>query len=165
MIKRILIFTLMCFGIIYSHYNCFAGELTRGVNSYSNATIEQLQKITKNTNMYGYEQIILDTEKEYQVNALFILAVAQKETSFGNAGVGKSRNNAFGLTSKKGGYAYYDNIGESIKSFGGNIKRVHFNNNRYTIPEIGKVYCPGNYKSWSKSIENNINNIYFEMLK
>lgn len=142
----------------------YAGTLTKGVNSYSNVTIGQLQKITKGTPLYGYEQTILNTEKKYQVNAFFILAVAQNETSFGRTGVGKSRNNAFGLTSRKGGYAYYNNIGESVAAFGSNIKNVHFNNGRYTLPQINSVYCPGN-KNWAKSIENNINSIYNKMIK
>jgi hypothetical protein len=140
-----------------------ANELTKGINSYSFATVEQLQKVTVGTRLYGYEQVILDTEKANDVNAIFILAVAQTETGFGMAGVGKSRNNAFGLTSSKGGYAYYNNIGESIKAFGSNIKNVHFNNGRYTLGQINSVYCPGN-SNWAKSVDNNINSVYNKMI-
>lgn len=143
-----------------------AGEpLVKGVNSYSNATIADLQKVTKGTGLYGYEQVILDTEKEFQVNAFFILAVAQAETSLGTAGTGVSKNNAFGLTKRGGGYATYNNIGESIKAFGGNIKRVHFNNGRYTIPAIARVYCPPNAAQWSTKVVNNINSLYDKMTR
>lgn len=138
--------------------------LTRGVNSYSHATVAQLRKVTKGTRFEGYEQVILETEKANDVNAFFILAVAKEETSLGCAGTGLSRNNAYGLTSSKGGYAYYDSIGESIRAFGSNIKNVHFKNGRYTISSIGKVYCPGNWSQWSSEVENNINDLYYEML-
>lgn len=138
--------------------------LTRGVNSYSHATIEQLRKVTKGTRFEGYEQVILDTEKANDVNAFFILAVAVEETSMGCAGTGLSRNNAYGLTSVSGGYAYYNDIGESIRAFGSNIKNVHFNNGRYTIAGIGKVYCPSNWSEWATQVENNINNLYYKML-
>ena len=164
MIKKFIMVLITIAITICSSMFVYAGNLTKGVNSYSNATIAQLQKVTKGTGLYGYEQVILDVEKEYQVNAFFILGVAQKETSLGTTGTGKSKNNAFGLTSTRGGYATYSNIGESVRAFGKNIRRVHFNNGRYTIPKIAKVYCPGNWSNWSNSVENNINSLYKKML-
>jgi len=161
MIKKII---CLLFIISLFQSKAYAANLTKGINSYSYASIEQLQKVTKGTPLYGYEQTILDTEKANDVNALFILAVAQTETGFGTTGTGKSRNNAFGLTSVKGGYAYYDNIGDSIKAFGRNIKNVHFNNGRFTLQQINSVYCPDN-SNWAKSVETNINSVYSKMLK
>lgn len=161
MFKRII---CLLFILSLCQSTAYAANLTKGINSYSYATIEQLKKVTSNTPLQGYEQVILDTEKANDVNALFILAVAQTETGFGKTGTGKSRNNAFGLTSVKGGYAYYNNIGESVRAFGKNIKNVHFSNGRYTLPQINSVYCPSNL-SWAKSVENNINSVYNKMIK
>jgi beta-N-acetylglucosaminidase len=161
LITKVAVSVIMCLSLII---NVQARELplTRGINSYSNATIEDIQKITAGTRLSGYEQVILDTEREYEVNAFFILAVAQAETGFGNAGVGRSRNNCFGTTDGHG-YAYYSNTGESVKAFGSNIKRNYFDKGLYTLPKIGAKYCTS--YGWAKTVENNINSIYNKMNK
>lgn len=160
--KKIIILLATLILVISSNISAFAGtNLVKGVNSYSNATIEQLQKITKGTPMYGCEQVILDTEKQNDLNAIFICAVAETETSMGLAGVGRSHlNNLFG-TRNKYGWIYYSNPSESIKAFGSMINRIYFGNGLYSLSAIGNKYCGGD---WANKVERNINKLYNQML-
>lgn len=165
MIKRIITFMMIVSTLlIWNTSPASAGELTKGVNSYSNATIAQIQKVTAGTSLSGYEQVILDTEAKYDVNAIFILAVAQTETSMGLAGVGrKHKNNLFGITNGSG-FATYSNPGESVEAFGALISNYYFSNGKYSLAEIGSKYCPATYSEWAKKVEQNINSIYQKML-
>lgn len=132
----------------------------KGVNSYSNCTVQELQMVTKGTPMYGYEWKILEVEKKYQINALFICSVALTETGMGTTGVGASRNNLFGMRGSKGFY-WYDNPGQSIEAFGSCINRVYWANNRKTLPRIAEWYCDA---SWAKKVEQGINYLYNKMV-
>jgi|GEM_PF-2161679 len=140
-----------------------AGTLVKGINSYSNASVEQLRKVTKGTRLSGYEQTILDAEKKYDVNALFICAVAKVETGMGNAGTGKSKNNAFGLTNGSG-YARYDNIGVSVQEFARIINTKYFKNGKYTAYQIGNMYCPSNPSSWASKVDSALTELYKKCL-
>lgn len=133
----------------------------KGVNSYSGCTVEELRKITKGTPMQGCEQVILDIEKEYQINAFFTCAVALTETGMGKTGVGASQNNLFGMRGSKGFY-WYDSPEESIRAFGGCIYRVYWKNGRKTLPRIAEWYCDS---SWAKTVERNINYLYGKVTK
>lgn len=141
----------------------FAGdnEIVKGVNSYSNATTSDLYKVTKGTRMEGYEQTILDTESEYGVNALFIIAVAKTETSMGMAGVGRAhKNNLFGMAGRRG-FISYVSPGDSIQAFGKLIKTRYFANGRYSLSQIGAIYAADG--NWAQKVENNINIVYDKM--
>jgi len=157
------IFKLMVTSIFVVAFatNVYASNPVRGVNSYSGCTVSDLRKITVGTKMEGYEQTILDVEKEYQINAFFICSVALTETAMGKTGVGASRNNLFGMRGSKGFY-YYNNAGESIRAFGSCIYRVYWKNNRKTLPRIAEWYCD---RAWAKTVENNINFLYNKMTK
>lgn len=157
-IKRVITGILLCASMFISTQAVLAGEVVKGINSYSKASIEQLQKITKGTRLAGYEQVILDTEQQYDVNAMFICAVAKVETGLGNAGVGKSRNNAFGLT-KGSGYATYDNIGISVQEFGRIISSKYFKNRKYTASQVGAMYCPSNPGSWASKVDSTLTDL------
>ena len=51
--------------------NIFAAEdgheLTRGINSYSYATVADLQKVTSGTRLYGYEEKIIDVLDKFEL--------------------------------------------------------------------------------------------------
>lgn len=133
--------------------------LTRGINSYSYATVTDLQKVTKGTRLYGYEEKIIEVERKYQVNAFFILAVANVETGMGCAGVGSSRNNCFGMKGGSG-FRYFDNPGQSVEAFGELISRKYFGNGRYTAYSIGQWYCD---TYWATKVTNEIDRLYYKM--
>ena len=146
---------LLCLMFLVFSVNVYA-QPVKGVNSYSNLTVAELQTLTKGTPMAGTEQVILEVEKQYQINAFFILAVANQETSMGRAGVGASRNNLFGMRGSNGFY-WYDTPAESIRAFGACIYRVYWRNGRKTLPKIAEWYCDS---SWAIEVEKNIDYLY-----
>ncbi len=137
-------------------------QLTRGINSYSYATVSDLQKVTKGTRLYGYEEKIIEMERQYQVNAFFILAVANVETGMGCAGVGKSRNNCFGMKGGSTGFQCFDNTGQSVEAFCKLIANKYFVNGRYTAHSIGQWYCD---TYWATKVTDEIDNLYYKMNK
>lgn len=160
MIKKVLLLTLLTIALCQTAY-AENGSIVKGVNSYSNATVSDLYKVTKGTRMEGYEQTILDTESTYGVNALFIIAVAQTETSMGLAGVGRAhKNNLFGMTGN-GGFISYESPGDSIQAFGKLINTRYFAKGRYSLGQIGAVYAADS--NWALKVESNINNVYNKM--
>ena len=157
----LLVCTTVMFTSIFSVYGVEQGHtLTRGINSYSYATVTDLQKVTKGTRLYGYEQQIINVERKYQVNAFFILAVANVETGMGNAGVGLSRNNCFGMRGNSDFY-YYNNPGQSVDAFGSLISNFYFANGRYTAYQIGQWYCD---TYWASKVTNEIDRLYYNMI-
>lgn len=132
----------------------------RGVNSWSNLTIAQLQQLTYGTKLSGYEQLILDLERQYQINAFFIIAVAKVETAGGNAGVGQSKNNLYGMRGSNGFY-YYSNAGESTKAFCDTISTLYFANGRYSLSAIAEWYCNSH---WGYKVEDMINDLYYQVV-
>jgi len=157
--------TSMILAVLMLTTNIFAAEegqkLTKGINSYSYATVADLQKVTSGTRLYGYEEKIIEMERTYQVNAFFILAVANVETGMGCAGVGRSRNNCFGM---KGGSGFqsFENTGQSVEAFCKLIANKYFANGRYTAYQIGQWYCD---TYWATKVTDEIDNLYYKMSK
>lgn len=67
--------------------------------------------------------------EKYGIPASVILAFAGAETSYGTAGMGKSRNNLFGI-----GYRSYESVDDSVKDF---ARMVTGNNNTAQSKKYG----------------------------
>lgn len=126
----------------------------------SNATVDELNLLLQDSNLSGYGQFFKDIEDTYNVNAIFAISVAMNETTLGKYGVSQSYNNLFGLTNTSGSFIYFNDYDECIDYFGSYIKRVHHNNNRYYIGDIGPVYC--DYE-WVDKVEDIFETFYSEL--
>jgi hypothetical protein len=77
----------------------------------SNLSVEQLNRALANTGLQGQGQAFYDMEHQYNINALFAVAVACHESANGYKTA--NRNNFFGMRGSKGWMAFsssYDNI-------------------------------------------------------
>ena len=123
----------------------------------SNLTEDQYNQILSGTPLAGYGYAFKDIEDSYGVNGIFALSVALNETSYGAAGVGRSRNNVFSNTQASGGYIYFDNKIDSIYYFGAYIPRVQWGNGRYYVGDIAPSYCD---YVWGDKVESSMSDIY-----
>ena len=120
------------------------------VKGKSGLTKADLDYILAGTPMKDCADEILLIEEKYNVNAFFTSAVAQAETQRGLTGTGRSKNNAFGITAKSGGYRKFNSLGESVIEFGGMIERVYFSRGLGTVEQVHSVYTSS--PNWSRNV-------------
>ena len=120
------------------------------VKGKSGLTKEDLDYILAGTPMKDCADEMLLIEEKYNVNAFFTSAVAQAETQRGLTGTGKSKNNAFGITSKSGGYRTFNSLGDSVIEFGGMIDRVYFSRGLTTVKQVHSLYTSS--PNWSSNV-------------
>ena len=96
-------------------------------------------------------EAFIEMQNKYKVNALFAAAVSIGETSAGRFGHAvDGHNNWFNIKGDgEGGWKQYDSAKDSIMDFGNlianrdeNDGHDYFNDNRKSIKQIAKVYCP-----------------------
>lgn len=63
----------------------------------SNLTVEQAEKILKNTNLEGLGSAYVTAEQKYGVNALYLIAHSALESGWGTSKLAKEKNNLFGI--------------------------------------------------------------------
>jgi len=91
----------------------------------------------------------LEVYEVYNIIVPYQLAIAQAiiETSLGNAGVGKTRNNPFSINSKKG-YVNYPSMGTGVKAY------YYFMATKYlqckTLPQLLRNFVNCNNKRYAK---------------
>jgi hypothetical protein len=126
------------------------------INSVSGLTAEEIEFLTtsimSDSGLAGLGVAIAQAEEEYQVNALFVLAVATHESGHGRSSAARNRNNLFGIMSAGGGQVQYSDKGNSVMGFARLISgRLYFGADRTTISAINGVYAPRN-ADWSDKV-------------
>lgn len=112
------------------------------INSYSGLTADEINTILEGTPMSGLGEVIYSTEREWKVNARFILSVATQESGKGKSSVAQNKNNLFGIMTGAGEPRYFDSFKECIKDFGRMISEVYLNKGLDSVSEIAPIYCP-----------------------
>jgi flagellum-specific peptidoglycan hydrolase FlgJ len=125
---------------------------TSKVKSESGLTETHISKIFKGTALedQGLEEVILEIEQEYGINALFTIAVLKLESGNGKSKLAKSKNNLFGLNAIDGDAhrkAFsFKTKGDSVRKFGQLISKNYVGKGYTTIEKVAKKYCPSNEK-------------------
>ncbi len=123
--------------------------------SSSNIVITDIETLRKAFKGYSgsqelekHAQEFLDLQNQYKVNAIFAAAVSISETSAGREGHAiDGKNNWFNIEctcgGKHGRFETYTSAKQSIEEFYKQIavKHHYFTEERYTVSEIGKIYC------------------------
>ena len=73
----------------------------------SNASESQLNMLLENTPLEGKGWYFLESEREYGVNAIIMIAIMQQESRLGLAGSLWRQNNFAGITNGRGGWASF----------------------------------------------------------
>ena len=141
----------------FEKYSQRKGKLNYTVNKCSNASIDDIKAMTANyPNAKGLELTILICEKEYNVNAIFMVSCAILESHMGESNIGRKKNNWFGIQAydwdpfncaKK-----FDTPADCIDYWFNLISKNYIGEGRTTLKSIGKKYCSSN--AWAAKIEN-----------
>ena len=131
-------------------------------------TAADLNKYLEGTKMAGQGEAFLKAQEKYGVNALFLMAIVNTESGYGNAPArdkkGVKPYNVAGLKKAGGGYQNNASYEACIDSLGSALKRLYFRNGKVTVEKIRKTFCPGNAK-WTGKVSNEMKNISSRILQ
>jgi uncharacterized protein YgiM (DUF1202 family) len=138
---------------------------TSTVQSDSGLTEDHIAAIFEGTDLANkeLEEIVLEIEEEYGINAYFTIAVMKLESGNGSSRLAKNKNNLFGLNAIDGdkhNKAYsFKTKGDSIRKFGQLLSKNYVGKGYTTIEKVAKKYCPANTK-WSGLVKTIMNRDY-----
>ena len=131
-------------------------------------TAADLNKYLEGTKMAGQGEAFLNAQEKYGVNALFLMAIVNTESGYGNAPArdkkGVKPYNVAGLKKAGGGYQNNASYEACIDSLGSALKRLYFRNGKVTVEKIRKTFCPGNAK-WTGEVSDEMKNISSRILQ
>lgn len=146
---------------------------TDEANAATPVTEEQLLHVI-NAKYYGEQRenalslvdVLIEGQEQYHVNALFVLAFVQQETSMGTADtdyVNEDNNWAsWNLGTKYS--SPQENVRTAIRGIA--TGSYYFTQGKYTIKEIGLTYCPNTDKyptqgdGWVKNVTSTVKKMY-----
>lgn len=125
---------------------------TNKVQTKSGLTAEHIETIFEGTALahYGLEEVILEIEEQYGINAFFTIAVMKLESGNGKSSLARKKNNLFGLNASGGeenkrAFAFKTKE-ECVKKFGQLIAKNYIGKGYTTVDKIARKYCPANPK-------------------
>ena len=110
----------------------------------TNLTADELKSVTAGTGLEGIEDAVVEIEEMYGVNALFTLALAAHESSWGTSYLARDRNNLFGICafdSNVGAASDFSTKSECVHYWGRLIRNEYFAHGRTTLYSINAIYA------------------------
>lgn len=115
----------------------------------SNLEKADYEKMLSNTKLFEIADALVEAEKQYQINGLYLMGLACLESSYGNSNFAKTRNNIVGwnaVDSNPGKASYFESKSECILYV---AKKLHQNYltetgtyfEGYTSKDIDVHYC------------------------
>ena len=112
----------------------------------------------------GKGELFKQVEEKYNVNALFLVAVAMLESANGTSNRAITKKNCFGLRGKT-----FDNVDDCIDYVAMILSSetgYYYGRKKYTLEKVGKTYAPewdnpGN-KKWIPSVISLMKKVYSE---
>ena len=129
------------------------------VTSKSNVSVIGLKLALKDTNLKGHEQVFIEAEETFGINAIFLTSLVALESGWGTSARSKSQNN---LT----GFAVYNDVsrGASFRSWDDCIlatarllKEDYINNSLLSVYSINDKYSTSS--SWKGKISSIANDL------
>lgn len=117
-------------------------------------------------NLIGLEQAFVDAEKQYGVNAIFLLGIVSQESGFASSRRAVEENNLTGYaiyqnSSKKAFNSQYESVMATAKLLRDNYIEGR---NIKDIENINEIYCPNDNYKWSNNIQRIIQ-VYLDELE
>lgn len=128
------------------------------VRSDSGLTEAHIAKLFKGTALagHGIEDVVLEIEEEYGINALFTIAVMKLESGNGKSKLSRTKNNLFGLNATSGdpnNKAFsFKTKGDSVRKFGQLLADKYVDKGLTTIDKVAAKYCPAS-SSWAGKVK------------
>lgn len=120
---------------------------------------EELDRGLKKTGLEGMGKYFKEAEKNTGVNAIFLAALANHESNYGNSNIAKKKNNLFGFNaydeSPMASASDYNNYGDSINKVSRKIKELYLKENGryfkgYSTEAMNIHYSTD--KTWAKKV-------------
>ena len=104
----------------------------------------------------GYGGIFYDSEQNYGINGIFLLAVIRLESGNGESWLSQNSNNVAGNKGEDG-YLSFDVLSEGIVYAASNLGENYLREDGKfysggTLEDIARVYCPGG--NWASQVKN-----------
>ena len=128
----------------------------REIHRPTGLSTEGFNRILAGTSMAGSGQAFVDAEKTYSVNGVFMIGIANTESTIG---AHCAKNNPYGMLSK-GGLIGFDSWYDSTMYLGRLISTRYTSKN--TVQAFGSTYCPGN-PSWPNSVSSTMTMAYAKL--
>lgn len=133
---------------------------TNDVSKISNMTEEQFKIATKGTWLEGREQVFIDLERRFGINAFFAMSVTTLESGHGTSDYSQAYNRFYGEdTSLVPSEGLYD----STMYFGDFINRLYVDEGLLSVWAIGPKYCPPN-RNWEVFMYDKMNELYNKVM-
>ena len=129
----------------------------------SGLTAEQLDAVIAETLAYygidpdtslltGMGSSLFEQEQTYGVNALYICAIAQRESGLNSSDYSIRTNNITSITLSSGDLKQYSSVSECIMDTGRLLSSLYYDTLGYrTIQGVGNTYCPLN-PNWGDEV-------------
>ena len=139
----------------FDKYTKRRGELTAGLTTKSNASIDDIKVITERyTRLKGMELTFLICEEEYGINAITTISCCILESHAGESRIGMAKNNMFGIAA----YDWdpfncaksFDTLADCLDYWYNMIIKGYINEGRDTLEKMQSKYCTNN--KWASMI-------------
>lgn len=121
------------------------------ISKVSNLTEDQYYVLTKGTWWEGHEQVLIDLEKNYSINAFYAMSVSTLESGHGTSERAYNRNNYYGAEVP----TYFESLYDNTMYFGDFQNRLYVAEGLVSVWQIGPKYCPPN-RNWESYVANNM---------
>ena len=139
----------------FDKYTKRRGELTAGLTTKSNASIDDIKVITERyTRLKGMELTFLICEEKYGINAITTISCCILESHAGESRIGMAKNNMFGIAA----YDWdpfncaksFDTLADCLDYWYNMIIKGYINEGRDTLEKMQSKYCTNN--KWASMI-------------
>ncbi|CAI6031493.1 glucosaminidase domain-containing protein [Cohnella sp. JJ-181] len=128
---------------------------TNRVRSDSGLTEAHIAKLFKDTALagHGIEDVVLEIEEKYGINAFFTIAVMKLESGNGKSKLSRTKNNLFGLNATSGTAKAFSfkTKADSVRKFGQLLSDKYVDKGLTTVDKVAAKYCPAS-SSWAGKV-------------
>ena len=129
------------------------------ISKVSNLTYDQYFILTKDTWWEGREQILIDLEKYYGINAFYAMSVSTLESGHGTSDRAKLKHNYYGAEVP----TYFEGLYDNTMYFGDFQSRLYVDKGIVSVWAIGPIYCPPN-RNWEIYMATHMKELYNKVI-
>lgn len=122
-----------------------------------------LEVCLEDTALRGNAHSFIKVEKKYGVNAIYLLAIANHESNFGESRIAKDKKNLFGFnaidSNPYNGASEYESLDKGIQEIGKKIKILYLSENGKYFKGYNSYAMNKNYasdKNWGEKVNNHM---------
>ncbi|MCQ2744679.1 MAG: glucosaminidase domain-containing protein, partial [bacterium] len=143
------------------------GNYTKEIVGECNVSVEKLNEYLKDKGVLKDKgQAFLDAEKEYNINAVALIAICMNESNKGSSDLAKNKNNVGGV--RKSGsteFMEFDKVENCIDYMAKLLKNNYVDNGLKKLYQVNAKYCPSAETQSNAGWAHNVNHYMDELSK